>query len=372
VRPADLLGLQADFLRRFSDPDDNPDTRMMKTQVTAVERAIRARENGRDVDGKDLSEAIRDGRYAPMATNSVRHAAQAAQGGMPIMVSPQMVDLVSWVADDFLDTTAVDIGIAPAPYGFVWLDKPIIVPGGVDAERDRTDPDVHIDLLVWAPLPRLADGSVYDRHAYTFMGFNSSLRPDPVSVAWNEGAKADGFRGHSFMLDFLSAMVDGERLGEKNFGPMFCRPMIYDATTAEDGTVDGFGDQMREGQRLMEYATWNGPNVQRWLYALWVVMGQEIADVREEHADRATKRRMARMKLPPAITVITLRRPPSHRHEGESQVEWQHHWYVRGHPRWQACGPGRQERRLIWINPHVRGNLDAPLKQSTKVYRVAR
>lgn len=123
----------------------------------------------------------------------------------------------------------------------------------------------------------------------------------------------------------------------------------------------------------MEFSTWPGPNMSRWLYALWVVMGQEIADVREEHADRATKRRMTRMKLPPAVTVITLRRPANpHRHDEEGHVEWQHHWFVRGHPRWQPYGPGRQEKKLIWIGPHVKGNLNAPLKQTDKVYRVAR
>ena len=212
-----------------------------------------------------------------------------------------------------------------------------------------------------------------DRHAVTFLGFNSGLRPDPVTQQWVESSKVDGFSGHPYNGCFLSAVIQGEELGQKDWGPMFCRPMVYSATPNMDGKLDGFGDRVSKGERLMEYATWNGPNIQRWLYALWVVMGQEIADVREEQADRATKRRMARMKLPPAITVITLRRPANpHRNEGDGQVEWQHHWYVRGHPRWQACGPGRQERKLIWINPHVRGNLDAPLHQSHKVYKVSR
>jgi hypothetical protein len=28
---------------------------------------------------------------------------------------------------------------------------------------------------------------------------------------------------------------------------------------------------------------------------------------------------------------------------------------VRGHYRWQACGPKHSQRKLIWIAPHLRG-----------------
>ena len=140
MRPADLLGMQADFLRRYVPGEENPDTRMMMVQVTATDRSIRAKETGGNVDGHDLSEAIRSGKYAPMAFAAVDHCHKAAQGGMPILVTPQMVDLVQWVADDFADTEPIDLGIVPSPYGFVWLDKPIIVPGAADrsAKSDQT------------------------------------------------------------------------------------------------------------------------------------------------------------------------------------------------------------------------------------------
>jgi hypothetical protein len=371
MRPAELLGMQADFLRRYSDAEENPDQRMLKVQVTAIDRQLTAIETGVPLNGGDLSNTIRAGEYPAMAHAAVQHCVRGAQGGMPIMVSPQMVDLVTWVADDFADTETIDLGIMPSPYGFVWLDKPYISPGATDRVENRPDPDTHIDLIVWCPAPRGPRDR--DPHATAFLGFNSALRPDAITTRWNEGASKDGFRPHPYNMCFLSALIQGERVGERDYGPMYCRPMVYSATPEDDDLVDGFGDRVREGQRLMEYATWNGSNMQRWLYALWVVMGQEIADLREEQADRATKRRMARMKLPPAITVITLRRPANpHRHKGDGHVEWQHHWFVRGHPRWQPYGVGKKERKLIWISPHVRGNLDAPLHQSEKVYKVSR
>lgn len=129
----------------------------------------------------------------------------------------------------------------------------------------------------------------------------------------------------------------------------------------------------RQGGTTMQQRIVPTRNLTRFIYALWTVMNQPIAVLEQREPDRATKRRMTRMKIPPQVTVITLRRPENpHRHDEEGHVEWQHHWVVRGHPRWQAYGPRRSERKLIWIGPHLRGNLDAPLHQSQKVYRVSR
>jgi hypothetical protein len=42
-------------------------------------------------------------------------------------------------------------------------------------------------------------------------------------------------------------------------------------------------------------------------------------------------------------------------------------WPVRGHKRWQAHGPKHAERKLIWIQPHWRGEPNAPLLVRTHV-----
>lgn len=36
-------------------------------------------------------------------------------------------------------------------------------------------------------------------------------------------------------------------------------------------------------------------------------------------------------------------------------------WLVRGHQRWQACGPRHAQRKLIWIEPFWKGPVDAPM-----------
>ena len=45
-------------------------------------------------------------------------------------------------------------------------------------------------------------------------------------------------------------------------------------------------------------------------------------------------------------------------------------WWVKGHWRRQPYGPGRSLRKLIYIHPHISGNINAPLddrKTMTKV-----
>jgi hypothetical protein len=53
-------------------------------------------------------------------------------------------------------------------------------------------------------------------------------------------------------------------------------------------------------------------------------------------------------------------------------VEWSKRWVVRGHWRWQSYGPGRTERRRIWISPFIKGPDGAPLVVSEKVYDLRR
>jgi hypothetical protein len=47
-------------------------------------------------------------------------------------------------------------------------------------------------------------------------------------------------------------------------------------------------------------------------------------------------------------------------HDGDSQWRVQRRFVVRGHWRNQACGPGRKDRRLTWIEPYWKGPTDGP------------
>lgn len=71
------------------------------------------------------------------------------------------------------------------------------------------------------------------------------------------------------------------------------------------------------------------------------------------------------------VNVIDLRRAVRRDQEAVAEAErnYQHRWIVRGHWRQQAYGPGRSERRNIYIAPHVKGPEGAPMIEREKVYR---
>jgi hypothetical protein len=78
------------------------------------------------------------------------------------------------------------------------------------------------------------------------------------------------------------------------------------------------------------------------------------------------------------VKVIYLRRresPQAEKNEDatSTQREYSRRWVVEGHVRNQPVGPGRSERKLIWISPYVKGPEDKPLVvPKTKVYVVNR
>lgn len=45
-----------------------------------------------------------------------------------------------------------------------------------------------------------------------------------------------------------------------------------------------------------------------------------------------------------------------------SPVDWAWRWAVRGHWRQQPVGEGRKQRRTVWVHPHVKGPDDRPFK----------
>lgn len=101
------------------------------------------------------------------------------------------------------------------------------------------------------------------------------------------------------------------------------------------------------------------------------------------HVERHARKRYVRehkLSDAPSVRVIALRRSERTEQpleaaasdaEGKTR-EWSHRWIVSGHPRLQPCGPGRADRKLIWIDPYPKGPDDKPLVTRQKVYAVIR
>src|SRR5690606_27549446 len=115
----------------------------------------------------------------------------------------------------------------------------------------------------------------------------------------------------------------------------------------------------------------------RWILAAWVfatqVLPQHIVS-----ASRPARRRALRVigDRPDwgDVHVMTLRmmhRGSGEEHEG-GDIHFGHRWVVRGHWRWQPCGPGRADRRLTWVRPHVKGPEGAPLVEVDQIAKLVR
>ncbi|XTP38353.1 hypothetical protein ACORG1_33320 (plasmid) [Mycobacterium sp. TJFP1] len=66
-----------------------------------------------------------------------------------------------------------------------------------------------------------------------------------------------------------------------------------------------------------------------------------------------------------AVSLIDLRRlaagPAEHVSGNGRSRTYTHQWWVDGHWRQQACGPGRSYRKPVWIAPHIKGPEGTPL-----------
>lgn len=122
-------------------------------------------------------------------------------------------------------------------------------------------------------------------------------------------------------------------------------------------------------------------NEGRTFLALLMLLNQTVV-VKTKHDLRpASPKRARKMRIPGQVTVITLRHAAAQKQEGETHVEWQYRWLVRGHWRSQAVGPdypfaqevepGRWRAR-IYIAPFIKGPEDKPLVITKKIYSLTR
>lgn len=294
-------------------------------------------------------------------------------------VTHDMSLLVQHAADQLDDLDRIDLSLAPSRCGFVAFDRPLPL---ID-QRGKT---MLVHYLLWGPaLMKVGD---YRRETATLIfSFNDAWRePDEVQKDWEQGRRQAFYKADGMTDEEFSEMMGRGQYEE------YSRIMGRWATV---GSQPLFNEQRLGPQKAMPSAhaqakllaegitPHEGTNMNRYVHALWLMMGQTVAKVEDEYPDRTSRRRAERRKLPPKVTVIKLRRENSeyHRKEGESLVEWSHRWVVKGHWRWQVCGehhPLAQEiepgkfRCRIWIAPFVKGPADKPFSQSEKIYSLER
>jgi len=203
-----------------------------------------------------------------------------------------------------------------------------------------------------------------------------------VAVTWGQYSRP-GFRRGALWITFYTPVdVDGL---ERQAAQLAGRPLRERERTRirslsgplnwdNEALIAYGGDQearykpgASHDAKLDEFAPWSQA-----LRAAWLLMSQpQIADVEEMEPTRAARRRAQRAGLDvQAVRVLHLRR--LERDQGGPQDEaasrdYTCRWMVRGHWR-QQWYPSRGVHRPIWINPHIKGPDDKPLRTGETVH----
>lgn len=328
MRAEQIIDMQADLLSRFKNKD-----------FADVSESILS----------GLNEHRERGEYL---TSILPHQIEAAYA---YHVTEDMTDLVRHAAMVLDDEDIFDSSIAPTGAGIVRFDKPLLV-------KDPRGMTMKVHWLTWGP------GRV-DRQTV----FGQSVEESVTIISeWNDTADPD---------DVAKKIAEDFRLQNKGFARLEAilgRWGLIGCTIARRASVGPSEIEVPEDyrQRIIDDGdepTGNFTNVERYLYALWLLLDQTVAQT-SQPAIRSTTAKRARIAgIPGRVTVIDLRRiEGASRSEGESSVEWRHRWVVRGHWRWVACGAGRTLRRRVWVAPHVKGPEGKPIMVSDKVYSLRR
>lgn len=320
-----------------------------------------------------------------------------------------------WVAEDMVelllasaatvpdDLTMADLPPMPA-HGLVVFATPW---WGIDA--DRPDRQVQVDAMLWGParLPavphrgRPEPSQALSVCTYRRVDFDMGLAADELTLAVATGAAMSGTL-HPIdsaspelreAADRMLAVHSHPETGQ--LGSIGTEP-----TDTAHGTVAhaGPGAQWRmTGQAWVPLGRsdwpldttvgqppWDGMPAEtvasmvedrKVIAALWVLLHQSgIAQTEVHHPPKPTVRRTQRAGLPrqlAEVQVVRLRKldRTDHAPEGDEHAkrEYTHRWLVAGHWRWQPCGPGRAQRRLTYVRPHVKGPEGKPLHVPTRV-----
>lgn len=124
------------------------------------------------------------------------------------------------------------------------------------------------------------------------------------------------------------------------------------------------------------------PNTKRMVVGLFRLLNQVIVETADAPVDRGTLRRMTRKNMPTRVQTIKLRRKqrinPTETH-GESHVDWQHQWPVRGHWAWRKCRADHPSAEpyekgyhtRVYVAPYWKGPEDRPILLTEKVWGLA-
>jgi hypothetical protein len=325
MHPTQVLDCHIDLKTRLSEPEG------LLTRTIREHLRLQIADEGRKITEDEVDKMIRAG-YG------------ITEMGYDYRVTHDMCLLVEAAAASLDSTDRWDRTLPPTSHGIVRFDRGLRI-------QDARGKVMRLDWLLWGP----ASSHDHTRSGQIFLMFNDHLtNPDDVFDDLT-AEKQDWLRRNVGRWGFIgmSNTWHDERVGPE------------DMEQSEE-----YLNKVREETGIEPIPS---TNVTRYFHALFLLLNQTLVSTSEDIPERAARRRAKKQNIPDRVTVISLRRHENYqRHEGETDVEWQHRWVVRGHWRWQPHGEGRKQRTRIYIAPHIKGPDDKPLIITDKVYNLYR
>lgn len=274
------------------------------------------------------------------------------------------------------DTTIPNDLVVPSHSGLVFLERPWR--GGIDSATG--DPTMIVDLFTWTHtavgLDKLPCLSI---SCYRYIDFRHLTESD---VALMGAIGLDDYLGD--YLPYETQVVEGHGtariLAAGHWAPLGRTDWPIDH---ELGDVDSY---MQEGERVTGltvaedyYVGWAASTIQdRQILAAFFALLQSdrLAEVTEHRPSRQVVRAAQRRKqpVPSPVKIVVLRRPKHAKtgREGTTGRKVSYQFPVRSHPRKQACGKGRKDRKLIIVPAHTRGPDDGLFIPKETVFKLIR
>lgn len=341
MHPAQTLDLKADLMIQSA----NADWRRTATYQTGLD-LLDLWDDGTGNLPQHVRESTR--RMIDSLHNDVRDA-------HCYYVAPQMTDLVTWAAAGLDATDAFRFDEVPTERGFAYFENPIHVTG----VRGKT---ILINVVVWVRIDVVRNAGGNLNPGYALLMFNDQVStPDDVARELFADPNYSTAKYGRWGFTGIQTIMDTQQIG----------PSVMSL----DENSEKVEELLAEGVQPHEFT-----NILRVMHAYWMMLNQTVTSVSDAEIPRAFSRRARRMEIPDRVTIIALRRISGSSH-GESDVDWQYRWIVRGHWRWQHVSKDHELaepdgeggwRARVWVRAHVKGPEDKPLHVTEKVYSLVR